>query len=1626
MNIRLLIILFCFGFGSFSAFSQYTDWENRARISIQSQQLNTELQDFPLILELPLADWIADGLLQANAEDLRIAFDCLGLNPTEFYIEEDQLAANLTPVHIRIPNLQSLEQLEFFVFYNNPIATSESDFSAVYPNAIQLLTQTDADNYSVVNTVTDWFEIADGITWSPKGLGKISIDSEIFRLGDGSIIDLDSAGFSPSDLSMNGNGPGAGEGAFNLPITTPGAGAGYGGKGGDGAGTDPAVTKGGTKYGDSLTQTIQLGSSGGSSNMLAGGAGGGAIEINTIYSQFERNSIITCNGSTGESQAGIASGGSGSGGGVIITSPSIQIDPSSTIQSNGMDGAGLGLNQGGASAGGRIKLFGTDLAQVDITSLSATSGAQPVAADAGTITLDTFHSDTLPITLIEEIAEPSYAILASSSEVCIGSPVSFELKSFGFNASEFSVEWFVNDLVLPNETQPNFSIDSITEPVEVYAQITNTNNGCNLTPGSIKTNSQYVGISESPNLSVGLDQNTINICDGSLVIPEAITNGFGLEPRFEWRLDGTLLSGENQRTVKLENLTGGELIEVSAFSNDLCNSGEQITSLQFPIVVSNNITPSVSISPLSSTYYCPSDEIFFTASGSGIDENAQVDWLIDGVVVQSSSSPYLQASEFIGNSVITVEVTSGLSCSSGNIGSSNATVNQLIPPIDNTVTITPDIGICPGSDIVFEAEVSDSAYITTVIWYQNGIEKQRGSGFEFYAENLQEGDSVYALVNSNFICNPPLLIDISNIVKIEEIELGMFDPIGPLCPQDINGLTEVIRYSGLEIEPTSIQYFGDAIINGNVGEYDPALRNFSPDTVTVIALSTDGCDVADTLIIDYLPALNINLPKDTVVCQDTFFIQLGSNPFVSGGNPIPGPTPYFFTWTAEPRQNNPLTDVTPSVFDQEVVVQSVNFPGPNGSPDDLATSMIFVQVDDDQCSYLDSFMITQLIELRLDLDPDTSVCFGENVQLANSNSVSGGNGSISYFWQPNGDLDSLNNININIQATQDVIYTLQAIDDRGCTDTALRSVEVFDRIILDRPTDTTLCPGDSISFIPQITGGEGLIDALWEPQAAVSDPFTLSTELKPTDSITVYNLLITDQEGCSSEINFSVRLLDTSMSLMLGDSLEICLGESIQLNGQAGITGGTKPYLTNWLPIDGLSSDISANTTASPASSTTYTLFVQDAFGCNTESDIIHVDVLDIPVISLPGGISACITDSIRLGDTNIVTGGTTPYSYDWSPKQGLDAYNIPNPLKIDLFSRNYTLSVTDSNGCSSSAIQFAETNDSPELLTIPDVSSCKGDIAVLGLPNPAFGGKGPYSYQWQPGVAVDDSTESITQIITSDTTIFQLIVVDANGCTDTSEAITFTPLPELVLDLQDTLFACQGDSVLLSTGANLSISKDSLALIQWQDLSGIKNPNEFDAKAKASFTREYYLEVIDFNGCEAEDTTLVIVEPGIDLNISFQKFIGGSFETEVQFTDNSIGYDSIVWFMGNGATLIDPGSSFTFVYSEATDIQVCVQSFNTKNNCEADTCFTIPAWVLTSNSPITEANISIFPNPTQDNISIDSDVEPLAIWLMDINGAKIEELSIGKQSIQHLPNGNYWIEIQLESGVTRKLIQKL
>jgi hypothetical protein len=336
-----------------------------------------------------------------------------------------------------------------------------------------------------------------------------------------------------------------------------------------------------------------------------------------------------------------------------------------------------------------------------------------------------------------------------------------------------------------------------------------------------------------------------------------------------------------------------------------------------------------------------------------------------------------------------------------------------------------------------------------------------------------------------------------------------------------------------------------------------------------------------------------------------------------------------------------------------------------------------------------------------------------------------------------------------------------------------------------------------------------------------------------------------------------------------------------QLNAVVG--GGVMPvggYIYNWSPAAGLSATNIANPVATPASTTTYTVTVTDANGCiKTGSVLINVaPVLTAVAFADDNMIGNCPLSDAQL-DVN-VNGGEAPYTYSWAPGAGLSSAVIKNPVAKPAVNTTYTVTVTDANGCTTTAA--VTINVAPPLMATAAVDddpigACPSSVAHLSTT--VTGGEGGYTYLWNNPATLDDATKANPTAKPASSTLYTVTVTDSNGCTTTAQImVNVAPPLTVTASADDYIIGTCPSSVAnlnaVGAGGELFVSGDYT--YSWSPAAGLNYVNVKSPVAKPAVTTIYTVTITDRNGCTATDQVTITVNAVIVLTTTPVIYAGG------------------------------------------------------------------------------------------------------------------------------------------------------
>ena len=445
-------------------------------------------------------------------------------------------------------------------------------------------------------------------------------------------------------------------------------------------------------------------------------------------------------------------------------------------------------------------------------------------------------------------------------------------------------------------------------------------------------------------------------------------------------------------------------------------------------------------------------------------------------------------------------------------------------------------------------------------------------------------------------------------------------------------------------------------------------------------------------------------------------------------------------------------------------------------------------------------------QLKVYAGEDQAICGTNPVQLD-------GQGGVQYAWSPAAGLSDPNIAKPTANPTATTTYTVTVTSPLGCTGTAQVTISIGDALEANAGPDVATCGGQGTPL-----NASGGTTYQWSPTTGLSDS-NIANPMASPSTTTTYTVTVSNGSGCTGTDQVTVTI-DNQLVVKACEDKEICQGGNVELLVTNGAT-------YQWSPATGLSSTSIPNPVASPTTTTTYSVTVTDANGCEGTD---QVTVIVTPNVAANAGddVTTCDGQPAQLN----ASGGDT---YSWSPATGLNSTTIANPVASPTSTTTYTVTVMSANGC---------TSTDEVTVTISDfiVEACEDKEVCVGESIRLLVSSGA-SYQWGPAETLDDPTSPAPVADPSHTTTYFVTVTDANGCTGVDDVIIY---------VHDNTSANAGADVSECANVGTQLNATGGMSYEWSPKEGLSDPFIANPFANPATTTTYSVEIMDFNGCMA------------------------------------------------------------------------------------------------------------------------------------------------------------------------------
>lgn len=587
--------------------------------------------------------------------------------------------------------------------------------------------------------------------------------------------------------------------------------------------------------------------------------------------------------------------------------------------------------------------------------------------------------------------------------------------------------------------------------------------------------------------------------------------------------------------------------------------------------------------------------------------------------------------------------------------------------------------------------------------------------------------------------------------------------------------------------------------------------------------------------------------------------------------PSGGTTPYTYAWNGGPTTED-RTGLTAGTYSVTVT-------------------------DNTGATATRSIIITQPAGMNTSSAITTVTCGGGN-DGAIDFTVTGGAPGYSFLWNDGTTTED----RVNVYAAN---YYVTVTDGVGCQKVDSANVTQPMGMVPTVAVTDANCNANNGHIDLTVQYGYPAYTYFWNDGTTAEDRVSLT--------IGTYTVTVTDSINCTISISATVGQDNSTMSINHTSTTPSCNGGSNGSITATGTIGGVGPYTYTW--SNGYTGAVNTGLTAG-----TYTVTSTSSTGCTVSKTIT---IGQPTVLTVSRNVFPITCNGFNNGAiTTTPSGGTSPYTYAWN--NGAFTQN-----RTGLAPGIYTVTVTDSRGCTASASGTITEPLQLNVTTSPSPLACSGG-ATGSVYTTVTGGVPTYTYWWGAGITTANR-------VNVNAGTYNVTVTDANGCSANGSGTIPAYTPLTTSTASTTAVTCYGGS---NGAIDLSVSNGmSPYTYSWSNAATTQDITGLTAGS-------YSVTVTDNRACTAT-RTVSVSQPSFPVSISSSitdVTCGGAADGAISLTVNN-GTAPYTFAWSDGGT----GQSRTGLAGGNYSVTV-----TTTNSCTAQGSFTVaePAAITATATP--------------------------------------------------------------------------
>ncbi len=371
-------------------------------------------------------------------------------------------------------------------------------------------------------------------------------------------------------------------------------------------------------------------------------------------------------------------------------------------------------------------------------------------------------------------------------------------------------------------------------------------------------------------------------------------------------------------------------------------------------------------------------------------------------------------------------------------------------------------------------------------------------------------------------------------------------------------------------------------IDGGANWQTSPVFNAPAGSYTVLArLIGSQCGGSTTAAIAEPPALTLTSAATDADCSD----KTGSITLTAGGG-TPG-----YEYSID-------NGITYQVLNQFLNIASGNY-------DSIKVK------DANGCITTISETVGLLDTMRLELGPDSTICFGSSITLITQTNAL----TDTFKWTPSATLN-FDTVRTPIASPTDTTKYYLIAKWGVCTRNDSIIINVKHKPVANAGNDTTVCYKTNATLFGSASNLSGTVNFAWSPPDSLNTPNAATTIVR-LDTTRQFKLTVTDNYGCNFSVTDSVIVtMQPELIAFAGNDTNAILGRQHQL-----MATGRNATAFVWSPSAPLNNPFIAIPQAIIYNDTYFFVRVTDAIGC-TDDDTILVKVYEGPTYYLPNAFT--------------------------------------------------------------------------------------------------------------------------------------------------------------------------------------------------------------------------------------------------------------------------------------------------------------------------------------------------------------------------------------------------------------------